>query len=194
MANTMMSGTGEAAVLHFEIESVVITEICKLLAVKKSRITPYHHQSCEAIKPDISLRAVYCSYWVAIPLWGPLLTFVGYVFIVYSGFHPENKTFTAYFKRMQMFFAANSVAEKKQVAALLSIIGAKTYVLRTDFDPKLLLRCFAFTTGARLSESQLQPNCEGCQYTVNLVCTLKKPFEIDLYADYEVRVRRNDYF
>ena len=42
-------------------------------------------------------------------------------------FKPDEEGISAYLDRLQLFFVANSVEEGKQVAVLLSVIGAKTY-------------------------------------------------------------------
>lgn len=53
-------------------------------------------------------------------------------------YHPENELFSSYMERVELFFAANSVADDKKVAALLSIIGSKSYSLvRSLVTPSL---------------------------------------------------------
>ena len=47
-------------------------------------------------------------------------------------FKPDEEGISAYLERLQLFFVANSVEEGKQVAVLLSVIGAKTYALLRD--------------------------------------------------------------
>ena len=47
-------------------------------------------------------------------------------------FKPEEEKISAYLERIQLFFAANSIAEEKQVAILLSVVGPKTYSLLRD--------------------------------------------------------------
>ena len=42
-------------------------------------------------------------------------------------FQPESESITAYFERLEMFFAANDVEEDKRVPVLLSVVGKKTY-------------------------------------------------------------------
>ena len=44
-------------------------------------------------------------------------------------FDPASDSITAYVERVQLFFDANSVAEGKQVAVFLSVLGSKTYLL-----------------------------------------------------------------
>ena len=52
-------------------------------------------------------------------------------------FDVENESVTAYLERAELYFQANDVAEDKQVAVLLSNIGAKTYgLLRSLVAPK----------------------------------------------------------
>lgn len=43
-------------------------------------------------------------------------------------YNPENELFSLYMERVELFFTANSVAEAKKVAALLSVIGSKSLV------------------------------------------------------------------
>ena len=47
-------------------------------------------------------------------------------------FHPESDSIKSYLKRAHLYFAANDVAADKQVAVLLSSIGAPTYSLISD--------------------------------------------------------------
>ncbi|KAK9515825.1 hypothetical protein VZT92_026433 [Zoarces viviparus] len=52
-------------------------------------------------------------------------------------FKPENEQWSAYIERMEQFFEANDVAEDKQVATLLSVMGAATYgLLRNLVQPR----------------------------------------------------------
>ena len=44
-------------------------------------------------------------------------------------FSPENETIGAYLERVELYFQANGVAEGRRVAAFLSIIGGKNYIL-----------------------------------------------------------------
>ena len=44
-------------------------------------------------------------------------------------FDPENEKFTEYLERVQLYFTANSIAEDKQVAVLLTSVGRKAYAL-----------------------------------------------------------------
>ena len=44
-------------------------------------------------------------------------------------YHPEDELFSSYMEWVELFFTANSVAEAKKVAALLSVIGSKSYSL-----------------------------------------------------------------
>ena len=41
-------------------------------------------------------------------------------------YHPEDKPFSSYMERVELFFAANDVADAKKVPILLSLIGRKT--------------------------------------------------------------------
>ena len=47
-------------------------------------------------------------------------------------FHPETDTIKAYLERVDLYFAANEVAEDKRVPILLSSIGPSTYSLLSD--------------------------------------------------------------
>ena len=49
-----------------------------------------------------------------------------------EAFNPDNERISAYLERVELFFIANGVAEGKQVATLLSVIGGKTYALLSD--------------------------------------------------------------
>ena len=44
-------------------------------------------------------------------------------------FQAESETIAAYLERACLYFQANCIAEKKQVAVYLSVIGAKNYSL-----------------------------------------------------------------
>ena len=55
-----------------------------------------------------------------------------------QAFEPEAEVFSAYLERINLFFAANDVAEGKRVPILLSVIGAKMYsLLRNLLTPEL---------------------------------------------------------
>lgn len=52
-------------------------------------------------------------------------------------FHPDNEQWTAYVERMELFFEAHDVDDAKQVATLLSSVGASTYgLLRNLVQPE----------------------------------------------------------
>jgi len=59
-------------------ESAVIADICKLLAMRKSRTTPYHPQSNGLVercnRTLLSMLAGYCCHGATIPVGGPLET------------------------------------------------------------------------------------------------------------------------
>ena len=44
-------------------------------------------------------------------------------------YSPDNELFSSYTERVELFFAANDVADEKKVAVFLSLIGSKTYSL-----------------------------------------------------------------
>ena len=44
-------------------------------------------------------------------------------------FQPESETIAIYLECTSLYFQANSIAEEKQVAVFLSVIGAKNYSL-----------------------------------------------------------------
>ena len=51
-------------------------------------------------------------------------------------FDPENEEWSAYVERMELFFEAHDVEDEKQVATLLSSVGASTYgLLRNLVQP-----------------------------------------------------------
>jgi len=45
----------------------------------------------------------------------------------------KNDSITAYVERIVLYFQANEIADGKQVAVFLSVIGAKTYTLLRNF-------------------------------------------------------------
>ena len=47
-------------------------------------------------------------------------------------FKPEEERISTYLEQVQLFFVAKSIAKEKQVAVLLSAVGAKTYALLRD--------------------------------------------------------------
>ena len=52
-------------------------------------------------------------------------------------FSPENKTIGAYLEHVELYSQANGVAERRRVAAFLSIIGGKNYtLLRNILSPE----------------------------------------------------------
>ena len=53
-----------------------------------------------------------------------------------EAFQEGEETIAEYLERVELYFAANDVAEEKKVPMLLSVIGAKTYsVLRSLVPP-----------------------------------------------------------
>ncbi len=44
-------------------------------------------------------------------------------------YKPENESWSAYIERVELFMIANDVDDAKQVATLLSVMGASTYGL-----------------------------------------------------------------
>ncbi len=55
-----------------------------------------------------------------------------------NSFNPTDEPITSYLERVQLFFAANSVSEGKQVPTFHSIVGPATYaILRDLFAPAL---------------------------------------------------------
>ncbi len=55
-----------------------------------------------------------------------------------NAFNPAAEPITSYLERVQLFFAANSVGDGKQVPTFLSIVGPATYaILRDLFAPAL---------------------------------------------------------
>ena len=47
-------------------------------------------------------------------------------------FNPEKERISVYLERVELFFVANDVEDRKQVATLLSVIGSRTYALLSD--------------------------------------------------------------
>ena len=48
-------------------------------------------------------------------------------------FKLESERFSMYVERLKLYFEANGVAANKQVATFLTVIGAKSYALLSDF-------------------------------------------------------------
>jgi len=44
-------------------------------------------------------------------------------------FQPDNESISAYLERVSLFFEVNGIAEERQAAWLLNVMGAKTYSL-----------------------------------------------------------------
>ncbi len=44
-------------------------------------------------------------------------------------FCPETESIEAYLERIELYFVANDIAENRQVAVLLSVIGGRNYTL-----------------------------------------------------------------
>ncbi len=105
-------------------------------------------------------------------------------------FDPASDSITAYVERVQLFFDANSVAEGKQVAVFLSVLGSKTYlllrnlltpetpkdktfdelvtVLKEHFEPKPLIiseRCHFYRREQAVNESISDYVVEDLQHT-----------------------------
>ena len=71
-------------------------------------------------------------------------------------FLPENESVTAYLERIELYLAANDIAEAKRVPVFLSVIGGKTYTLLRNL---------------------LAPDKPSTKTYANLVETLRKHFE-----------------
>ena len=78
-----------------------------------------------------------------------------------SEYHPDTEEIASYLERVEVFIAANGVADEKQAAVFLSVVGARTfalirelvspakpsaktfqelcYVLRAHFEPKTIV-------------------------------------------------------
>lgn len=48
---------------------------------------------------------------------------------IIESFLLESESITAYLERVQLYFSANAISEQRQVPALLSLTGSKTYAL-----------------------------------------------------------------
>ena len=44
-------------------------------------------------------------------------------------FNPHKETITSYLERIEVYFLANDIDKKKQIAVFLSVIGGKLYTL-----------------------------------------------------------------
>ena len=44
-------------------------------------------------------------------------------------FNPRKETISSYLERIELYFMANEIADKKQVAVFLSVIGGQMYTL-----------------------------------------------------------------
>ncbi|KAL0147739.1 hypothetical protein M9458_056945, partial [Cirrhinus mrigala] len=55
-------------------------------------------------------------------------------------YKPENESWSAYIERVELFMIANDVNEAKQVATLLSAMGAYTYGLLWNLVQPLKLK------------------------------------------------------
>ncbi len=125
-------------------------------------------------------------------------------------FDPASDSITAYVERVQLFFDANSVAEGKQVAVFLSVLGSKTYlllrnlltpetpkdktfdelvtVLKEHFEPKPLIiseRFHFYRREQAVNESTSDYVVELRRLTTHLSLAhfWKTPFEIGSYVD-----------
>ena len=50
-------------------------------------------------------------------------------------FQQENESIDAYLDRIDLYFAANGIAQEKQVAVFLSVLGGKTFTLLRNLQP-----------------------------------------------------------
>lgn len=110
-------------------------------------------------------------------------------------FKPENEPWSAYIERLEQFFEANNIADERQVATLLCVMGATTYgllrnlvqtnkpkdktfeeivtVLKEHFETKLLLVAERFCFN-RCNQKANQPVQElkqcaaNCEFGANL--------------------------
>ena len=46
-----------------------------------------------------------------------------------SEYHPDTEEIASYLERVEVFIAANEVAEERQAAVFLSVVGARTFAL-----------------------------------------------------------------
>ena len=55
-----------------------------------------------------------------------------------DSFNPDNEIIVTYLERVEMFFAANGIADDKKVPVFLSLLGGKIYaLLRSLVSPSL---------------------------------------------------------
>ena len=71
-----------------------------------------------------------------------------------SEYHPDTEEIASYLERVEVFIATNEVAEERQAAVFLSVVGARTFALisRPGFssqavseDISRVMRCAACT-------------------------------------------------
>ncbi len=129
-------------------------------------------------------------------------------------FHPETDTIKAYLERVDLYFAANEVAEDKRVPILLSSIGPSTYALLSDltapaspggktllqigdllrghYEPKrsVIAEDSTFINGSKPLERPLRiltPRSDDSPLTASLAQHLKTRSEIVSSVDYATR-------
>ena len=119
----------------------------------------------------------------------------------FSQFDLDQETMSAYLERVQIFFQANNIADKKQVGIFLTLIGAKTYGLPQDIlapakpmdkslaeltktplthykpPPLIIAECFYFTQRNQL------PN----ESNANYLAILQKMATTCKFKDFSIR-------
>jgi len=72
-------------------------------------------------------------------------------------FESENEKISSYLERMELYFIMNGIDEEKQVAVLLSVIGAKTYSLLCDLVAPANLKQKTFAYLADILKKHFKP-------------------------------------
>ena len=72
-------------------------------------------------------------------------------------FNPESEKISAYLERMTIYFSANDIAEAKQAAVLLTVIGPQTYSLLRSLTAPDLPHDKAYAALSALLKSHFEP-------------------------------------
>ena len=72
-------------------------------------------------------------------------------------FEPENKRVSSYLERVELYFTANEIAERRRVAVFLSVIGAKMYSLLRDLVSPVSPKDKTFDELAEVLKKHFEP-------------------------------------
>ena len=73
------------------------------------------------------------------------------------GYQPDNELFSSYLERVELFFAANTIPDDKQVPVFLGLVDGKTYSLLKNLIAPALLKEKGFVELVGVLKKHFEP-------------------------------------